>query len=257
MMTAMTTGGSQKNYIRPPGKIKVPARHRASRAAGRMAAVGLVGLLVLSACAAGPRLEPVVDPAQRSVTLAETGVRLTVLPNTWSAYPGDLPQHFTPIEVRIENMRDDELLIRLEDFAALDEARQQYRALPPGEVAQVVSGGADNDPAHEPAALRLAGPWYPYRSRYWAPYWGPYYGPYGPWGYWGPYYPYYWGRPFPQDVLTLGLREGSLLPGAGLQGFLYFQRATARGNSLTVSWTPRLSSGTALPTLSTRFRIVR
>jgi hypothetical protein len=249
---------ARKDYIRAPGKIKVPARRSASRATGRMAAVALVGLLALSACAVGPRLEPVVDPAQPSVTLAETGVRLTVLPNTWSAYPWDLPRHFTPIEVRIENTRDEELLIRLEDFAALDEARQQYRAVPPAEVARAVSGGADDlGSPHQRAELRLAGPWYPYRSRYWAPYWGPYYGPYGPWGYWGPYYPYYWARPFPQDVLTLGLREGSLLPGAGLQGFLYFQRATARGNALTVSWTPRLSGGNALPTLSAQFRIVR
>jgi len=53
------------------------------------------------------------------------------------------------------------------------------------------------------------------------------------------------------------LREGRLLAGASVEGFVFLQRATARGAFLTVFWTPRLASGEALPTLSTRFRIVR
>jgi hypothetical protein len=223
-----------------------------------MAVVVLAGASALSACVRGPRLEPMDAPAERSVTVTEAGIRLTVFPDTWSAYPDDLTRHFTPIELRIENARDDELLVRLEDFAALDEGRQQYRAVPPGEVARAVFGRADGSgPTDGRAGILIAGPWYPYPGRYWGPYYGPYYWPYGPWGYWAPYYPSYWPRPFPQDVVTLGLREGPLLPGASLQGFLYFQRATARGNFLTVSWIPRLSGGTALPTLSTQLRIVR
>jgi hypothetical protein len=223
-----------------------------------VASVVLVALSVLGACALGPRLEPVSAPADLSVTVTEAGIRLTLLPNTWSAYPSDLARYFTPIEVRIENARDKNLLLRLEDFAALDDSRQQYRAVPPAEVGRTVSWSPDSfKPADARAANRLAGPWYPYRTRYWGPYYGPYYGPYGPWGYWDPYYPYYWPRPYPQDVLTLGLREGPLLPGASLRGFVYFQRATARGNMLTVSWTPHLADGTALPALSTQFHIVR
>ncbi len=221
-----------------------------------MAAV--VGLATLSACAVGPRLEPVAVPGVPSVTVTESGVRLTVFPNTWSAYPGDLPQYFTPLEVRIENARDEELAIRLEDFVALDDGRQQYRALPPGEVARAVSGGArDVGPGNTRDAIQVAGPWSPHRRPYRAPYYWPYYGPYGAWGYWDPYYPYSWARPAPRDVLTLGLREGPLLPGANVQGFLYFQQATARGSTLAVSWVPRLANGTPLPALSAQFRIVR
>jgi hypothetical protein len=58
-------------------------------------------------------------------------------------------------------------------------------------------------------------------------------------------------------VLILGLREGRLLPSASIQGFLYLQYATARGNLLTVSWTPRFAGGAPLQTLSAQFRIVR
>ena len=106
-----------------------------------------------------------------------------------------------------------------------------------------------------PRPTLVAGPWYPVLAAILGPvlrslrigwYSDPYYS-----------YPYGWPRLSAQNVLTLGLREGRLLPGASIQGFLYLQHATARGNLLTVSWTPRLAGGTPLATLSAQFRIVR
>lgn len=203
----------------------------------------------------GPRLESVTAPAEPGVTLAEGAIRWTVLPNTWSAYPSDLARYFTPVQVKIENARSDEVEIRYEDFVALDDTHQQYRAVPPGEVARAVSGAlGPAGPTGAPAPVLLAGPWY---RPYWPRYWGPYYG-YGPWWYPDPYYsPYAWPGPSAQEVLTLGLREGRLLAGANVEGFLFLQHATGRGAFLTVSWTPRLPTGARLTTLSTRFRIVR
>ena len=213
----------------------------------------LVALSLLGACAMGPRLESVTAPTEPGVTLTDGGIRWTVLPNAWSAYPSDLSRYFTPVQVRIENARSDDLQIRYEDFIALDDANQQYRAVPPGEVARAMSGGlGPAEPTDKSPSILLAGPWYhPYRPYYWGPY-------YGPWWYADPYYyPYAWPRPTAQDVLTLGLREGRLLAGASVEGFVFLQHATARGASLTVSWTPRLASGAPLETLSVQFRIVR
>ena len=247
------------HYIQPPGKIKAPRASRARRMPCGTAALLSLGLWTLCACATGPRLESPTAPEAPGVTVGESGIQMALFPNAWSAYPGDLWRTFTPVEVRIANGRSDELEIRYEDFLALDEGKQQYRAVPPGEVAQAVSG----DPGSAwPTAVRtevlLAGPWYrPYWRRYWTPYYGYYPGPYG-WWYPDPYYyPYAWPRSPALDVLTLALREGRVLPGASVQGFIYFQRATARGSRLTVSWTPRLGSGAPLPTLSTEFQIVR
>jgi len=252
----MRIGHLQRHYIRPFGKIKAPRWPRVCHPSRQCAAVVLVGLSLLGACVMGPRLESVTAPAEPGITLTDGGVRLTVLPNTWSAYPSDLSRYFTPVQVRIENARSDELQIRYEDFMALDDGNQQYRAVPPGEVARAMSGGpGPAEPAHKTASILLAGPWY---RPYWPRYWGPYYGPYGPWWYPDPYYyPYAWPRPTAQDVLTLGLREGRLLAGASVEGFLYLQQATVRGTSLTVSWTPRLANGASLATLSAQFRIVR
>jgi len=255
MIRVRLTGHLQRHYIRPRGKIKVRGKARLSRPQRKSAVVVLVGMSLLGACATGPRLEPVAAPSPPGVTLTEAGVRLTVLPNTWSGYPGDLSRYFTPMEVTIENARDDELQIRYEDFVALDDGKHQYRAVPPAEVARAMSGArGPSEPTTGFPPILLAGPWH----RHWPRYWHSSYGPYGPWGYWDPYYsPYAWPRPAAQEVLTLGLREGPLLPGASVQGFIFFQQATARGNILSVSWTPRLSNGALLPPLSSQFRIIR
>jgi hypothetical protein len=252
-------------YIPPPGKIKTPRRPRIlsrSPRAGRFLrwapAILPLCLSLVWGCAAVPRLEPVASPAQPGVTLTDTRVRLTLLPNTWTAYPSDLPRYYTPIQVQIENLLGEEVLVRYEDFLALDDGRQQYRAVPPGEVARAMSGSARpaGPPPTAPRPIMVAGPWYPY----WPRYWGPYYGPYGSGWYSDPYYSYYpygWPQLSTQNLLILAMREGRLLPGASIQGFLYFQQATARGNLLTVAWTPRLAGGTVLETLAAQFRIVR
>ena len=219
--------------------------------------------IVLAACA-GPRLEVATAPAQPSVTLADVGIQLTILPNTWSGYPGDLSRYYTPVEVKIQNDRTDEIQVRYADFLAVDEARNQYRVVPPDEVARALRGSlgpnGDSDWGHHrwaPATTSLLawnGPWWPYSYR--------------PSGYWYPYYPYYpdplllrisirWARPTAYDILTQGLREGRVLAGARVEGFLYLQQATQKGNLLTLSWTPASAEGQPLATLSSQFRILR
>jgi hypothetical protein len=229
-------------------------------------------MAALTACA-GPRLEVAAVPSTPSVTLADAGVRLVILPNTWKGNPTDLGKYYTPVEMRIENDRSDEIQVRYGDFLAVDEAQNQYRAVAPSEVARALFGG--RRPLRAPRAavvgwtgarppVRAAGgPWgpYPFRPyRSWGPfypYYYPYYSLYYPYPYFSPYYPYGWPPATGYDLLTLGLREGRVLPGARVQGFLYLQQATQKGNQLTLSWTPVTADGTPLATLSTQFRIVR
>jgi hypothetical protein len=91
-------------------------------------------------------------------------------------------------------------------------------------------------------------------------YWGgPWFYPpyYGDWvSYWGPsYYP---ARPS-MDVLSLGLPEGVLPPGARVSGFLYFKRATgAHQGDLDLSWDVHdANSGAALATLHVPLEVVQ
>jgi len=229
---------------------------------------GAALMAVLTACA-GPRLEVAAAPSQPSVTLADADIRLVILPNTWKGHPSDLGQYYTPVEVRIENDRSDEIQVRYGDFLAVDEAQNQYRAVAPAEVARALFGG--RRPPRPPRASLAAwagtrppvrtvhGPWWPspfWPYRPWSP-WYPYYSPYYPSPYYDPYYPYARPRATGYDILTLGLREGRILPGARVQGFLYLQQATQKGTLLTLSWTPVTADGKPLATLSTEFRIVR
>lgn len=234
----------------------------------------LLAILALAGCA-GPRLEVATAPAETSVTLFDAGIQLTILPNTWSGYPGDLGLYYTPVEFRIQNDRNEEIHVRYGDFLALDDVANQYRAVPPGEVARALFGARQprGDLVSRPRGgvplssplLAGPGPWWPYGygpyrgwySYYAYPYYGyPYYGPFYP----DPFYhdyPYWRSRPTGYDILTLGLREGRVLPGARVQGFLYFQQATQQGTLLTLTWTPASPAGKPLGAFSAQFRIVR
>lgn len=222
----------------------------------------LLTSLALTACA-GPRLEVAAGPSRPSVTLTDASIQLTILPNTWSGHPSDLSRYYTPVEIRIQNDRTDEIQVRYGDFLAVDEARNQYRAVPPGEVARALLGARHGDLRNRdgmrspgPPLFAWHGPWWPYSSwpyRPWYPF-GPYHYPPDPFSY---DYPYRSSRATGYDILTLGLREGRVLPGARVQGFLYFQQATQQGNLLTLIWTPASADGKPLATFSSQFRIIR
>ncbi len=201
--------------------------------------------LVLTACAA-PRLESLAGPTQPEITLAQDGVQIVLRPGERSGIPNELADYVTPIRVRIENTRSDEIAARWDDFALLDEGRMQYRVLPPADVARLVGDRWAAAPAP------IVAPGWPY---YWGrPYWAvPYWGPYWPEDF-GAYRYAAWAA---QDVLAQALREGRILPGASIEGYLYFQRATAKGSLLTFTWTPRTPAGAALSPLTAQLRIIR
>jgi hypothetical protein len=225
-----------------------------ARGAGWVAVAVLLG-----ACAAGPQLRVAGEPAERSLTLTQDEVRLTLVPDAWNAYPGSLTEHYRPILARIENGRQADVLIRLSDFTATDQAGNQYRTVPPTEVAHALFGagwGAASDLALSEARLYASSwPWWRYRARgyHYSPFWGPYYPWIDPW--WD--YPYTRPRPTPYDILNLGLREGRVLPGARVEGFLYLQQVRPQATLVTLLWTPVLAGGQPLTAMRAQFQVVR
>ncbi len=216
----------------------------------RLAPAALLSIVLLGACA-GPRLDLASAPSQPSLSLAEAGIGLTILPNAWRGYPSDLSQYYTPVQVMIENDRPDEIQVRYRDFLVVDDARNQYRAVEPGEVARALYGGRRNS---EPPLYAFSDPWwwYPYPYAYGFPF----YSPFSPYPYF-PASPYGYYRMSAYDLLTLGLREGPILPGARVNGFLYFQLATQTAGSLTLTWTPLGPDAKALATFRIELKVAR
>jgi hypothetical protein len=217
------------------------------RAAGCLA-------LLLAGCA-GPRLEFASAPAQPALSLAEAGLQLTLLPNTWNGYPSGLSRYYTPIEVQIQNDRSQAIPVRYQDFLAVDDAQIQYQAVAPSEVVRALYGAALPPTRRRDLRLASSGPWWPspgWPYRPWLPY-GPYY-PYGPWPYSPDYYP--WPPATGYDILARALREGPVIPGTRVAGFLYLQPVSQRASALTVSWTPRGPSDQPLATFRSEFRVI-
>ncbi len=207
----------------------------------------LLATLLLASCATGPRLQLAGEPERQGASLAQEGIQVTLVPDAWRGYPASLSQDYVPLRVGIQNGRQDEILVRFGDFLAVDQAGNQYRAVPPSEVARALFGSL-------PAPLYAsAWPWWPYPGSWRHPYFGTGYPWLDPW--WG--YPYASPRPVPYDVLTLGLREGRVLPGASVDGFLYLQPLRPDAGSLTLLWTPVLPAGQPITTFRAQFQVVR
>lgn len=198
----------------------------------------------LAACGT-PRLVPLApagEPPQEGVAVRAAGLALRALPADWSGYPGDLPRSVTPLLLVLANEGGAPVLVRFEDFLLLDSGNREYRALSPLQVVTVLYGSAPSRSDILPAFHLHRHPLF-FHGFLSDPFFYPYYYPY--------YAPAPYGWPPGRDILRLALREGRVLPGHRVEGFLFFQHATAGAGPFTLSWIPRdPETGQALATLS-------
>ncbi|WP_224362791.1 hypothetical protein [Hyalangium versicolor] len=127
--------------------------------------LGVVALLVTAGCTHNGLLRPQsgMVPLTEDGTAAVTGdkgVMLVAYASNWKGQPRNLEQHFTPIEVRVENRSGRALSIRYEGFEL--EGRKQYVARAPKELGQIL---AMRDATFQPAR-DVYGTWRPPRSAY-------------------------------------------------------------------------------------------
>lgn len=185
-------------------------------------------LLGLAGCAS-TRVVPVpaagvaLDAANRSSATAADGVQLVVRPSAWRGSPVSLPSYVTPFLVRLVNGSAQPIRYEHADLLLFDEARFQYAAIPPAEVARLFQSAVSSRPVLMASAAVHAGgrPWR--RPLFWDPWWDPWWG-------WGPYY----APPPPvDDVFLQALPVGVLHAGAQTHGFVYFPRLRREAQSLT------------------------
>jgi hypothetical protein len=167
--------------------------------------------------------------SQDGVAVREAGVLLRALPAEWPGYPSDLARSVTPLLLALANEADASVLVRFEDFLLLDSRNRQYRVLSPLEVVTILYGTTPSRSDILPASHLHRHPFL-FRGFLSDPFWYPYYPSYAP-------APYAW--PPGRDILRLALREGRVLPGHRVEGFLFFQHAMAGTGPFTLSWVPR------------------
>ncbi len=164
--------------------------------------------------------------SENRVTITQNNVTLTVLTNTWNRSPYDVVDYYTPMEVVIRNDQEHSIDIDNSDFLLFDDMRNQYRAVNPNAVDQVLG--------YDPYGMgygRLYASFGAGRSRFMRPFFhDPFFYPY--W-YYNPYYfPYY----YTSDVQKVGLLPGEVRPHAQVRGFLYFQKISPLSKDLTMEW---------------------
>jgi hypothetical protein len=197
-------------------------------------------VLALAGCAA-VRVLPVaapgveVDAATGRATVSAPGLVLAVQPSAWTGPPVDLADYVTPLHVELTNASAQPLDYGYPDFLLFDEARFQYAALPPAEVARILRAELVGGPRLAASATLESRP----GLRRWradpSPFWSPWWGPWGPWG--DPWYPYV---PRIDAVLTEALAVGTLTPGARQAGFVYFPRLRPAATRLAFEFHYRL-----------------
>ncbi|HEV8674889.1 MAG TPA: hypothetical protein VGX21_12650 [Methylomirabilota bacterium] len=206
--------------------------------------IGMLALLLVAGCSTTrvvpvPGAGVVLDPGQRSATLAGDGVEVVVRPSVWRGSPSYLADYVTPFHLLVVNGSSLPLRYEYGDLRLFDEARFQYTALPPAEVTRILRAAAVAAPADEIVVAGATSALHRHR--------GPYY--WDPWWWGPPFSPYYWPPPRYDDVLTQALPVGSLAAGARAQGFVYFPRLRPDARRLTFEFHHRLGDAPRVLTL--------
>jgi hypothetical protein len=244
--SAMSSGPSERRLCRRHGG---GVSGGSSETPPKWTSFAVVAALLLGGCAARPQVVPVaatgiaVEPGQSAITSPDA-VQLVVQPSAWRGSPSYLPTYVTPFQVLLVNGSSLPIRYDYGDFRLYDEARFQYTAMPPADVALIFrwseewpSGALVASAGTGTAFHRRPGP------LFWDPWWDPWW--------WGPrYYP-----PRLDDVLTQALPVGALHPGARSEGFVYFPRLRRDASRLTFEFHYRL--GDAERTLALPFAVQR
>jgi hypothetical protein len=208
----------------------------------------LAGALAFFGCASTPTLKPTSDaqtvPGTPLAAVTEnSGVRMTVEPEAWSANPSNLDQRMLPLKVTIVNQGDKPVRVRYDDFTLEAGAREggegaRYKPLPPVDIRGSVTERADR-----PVTVRRPpiSPLFVSHGFLIAPWYAPYYLGMSPLSHGWAYSPYYYDTYYPrwtvhlpsEAMLRLAIPEGVVQPGGSVKGFLYFPRIEGKPDRVT------------------------
>ncbi|MFQ5457441.1 MAG: hypothetical protein ACE5FC_03150 [Myxococcota bacterium] len=208
----------------------------------RFTRLGIILILCVlaPACRSAPSLVPAgTGPPAFGNPLASTpsaaGVTIVGVSDEWRYSPGNLPQHVTPVRVKVTNQRSEPILLNLDDAALVDEMGARRPAVPVGDAVQRAAraggGGGASGVSVRPGVsisqgIGVGGV-------------GIQLGGIGIGGGGGPFGSPGSGEGDTIDALRVGLRPGRLDPGESVEGYLFFDpplRASDRDHRFRLAW---------------------
>jgi len=222
----------------PPVRVPQAGHARPGRSRLRGRGLALLAACVLAAgCAGTPTLGPADSTAgalgQRAPAPSTAGISVVGVADEWRYSPQNLPEHVTPVRVKVTNQRAEPVLLTIEDATLLDDRGFRRIALPPGDAVQRAARAASDasvGPGIQPGVsisqgigvggvgisiggIGMGG--------------GPFGG--GPGGDSGEHV----------EALEVGLRPGRLDPGSSVDGYLFFEsplQAGDRERHFRITW---------------------
>ena len=159
------------------------------------------------------------SPQVQSSSRSQNDITVTVRDSAWSGSPSDLASYATPLYVEIQNSASNVLTLSYEDLVLLDENRNQYNALSPEIVADMLKSKSRHGYSLPVSVgVGVGG----FLSRVFISIFGssPIYSP----------------KPVEvKDIFTQALIPGPLHPGSKLQGFVYFKKIPGQPEHFTLS----------------------
>lgn len=146
-----------------------------------------------------------INPKENSQTIGKSGVTVTVRAAETDFYSYNLQMNLAAFTVAIENHTDREVEFAPDSFILVDDQARQYYALPPEKVREMIA---------KDSYYLIP---YPYVGFY-------YLEDYEKSSFYNTYtsdVPYYY-QMYPQEIATKALPMGPIIPGARVEGYVYF-----------------------------------
>ncbi len=207
----------------------------------------VAGCWLAGGCAGTPTLGPESGLPPRSLPdprSAASGITVVGVADEWRDSPGNLPEHVTPVRVKVTNHRPDAVLLTLEDATLIDDSGHRRIALLPGDAVQRAARAgseASVGPGIRPGVsisqgIGVGGVGISIGGL------GMGSGPFGagPGG----------DREDHVEALEVGLRPGRLDPGASVDGYLFFEsplQPADRARRFSVVWDIRPVTAVGAP----------
>lgn len=195
------------------------------------------------------------SPEEIKTDSKERDVNFTVRPDYWHGSPENIRRYVFPVYLSVQNSSVNPIIIEREDIVLLDGSRNQYNALDPDDVANILISTETSGYRVYPSVSVGIGGYYHhgyYYGHHRFPYWDPWY--YDDYPFYD--YPLTYYRPDYKDIYTEAFQPGKIMPNAKLSGFVYFKKLPSVNDKIVIQVNYRSQDSDEVHSLDFPFSVV-